>query len=83
MKLSTDQGRSRATAERSVGKSTCSRGNAPCGIAGRIMASAPHLLVVGSINADLYFDIERLPKPGETIGAGGGDVLPGGKVRWL
>lgn len=35
--------------------------------------------MVGSINADLYVEIDRLPKPGETMAAGGGETLPGGK----
>jgi len=37
------------------------------------------LLVVGSVNADIYLEIDRLPKPGELIEGGGGYVLPGGK----
>ncbi len=37
------------------------------------------LLVVGSINADLYVEIARLPAPGETILGGGAAMRPGGK----
>lgn len=44
----------------------------------------PPLVVVGSANADIYVEIERLPKKGETISAKndqtfGGQTLPGGK----
>jgi hypothetical protein len=37
------------------------------------------LVVVGSVNADIYVEVERLPKPGETLAAGTGYTLPGGK----
>ncbi|MEK7415767.1 MAG: ribokinase [Planctomycetota bacterium] len=37
------------------------------------------LLVLGSINADLYVEVDRLPQPGETIQGGGCAVRPGGK----
>ncbi|MCO5575806.1 hypothetical protein L7F22_029611 [Adiantum nelumboides] len=37
------------------------------------------LVVVGSANADIYVEIERLPAPGETIAACDGRTLPGGK----
>lgn len=37
------------------------------------------LLVLGSINADLYVEVDRLPAPGETIPGGGCAVRPGGK----
>lgn len=40
--------------------------------------SAP-LVVVGSVNADIYVEIERLPVEGETIAAASGQTLPGGK----
>jgi ribokinase len=40
---------------------------------------AKHLLVVGSANADLYVEIERLPQPGETLPGGNAAVRPGGK----
>mmetsp|Transcript_43494 Transcript_43494/g.85144 ORF Transcript_43494/g.85144 Transcript_43494/m.85144 type:complete len:319 (+) Transcript_43494:31-987(+) len=38
-----------------------------------------HLLVVGSVNADIYCEIKNLPQPGETMDGKGGYVLPGGK----
>jgi ribokinase len=38
-----------------------------------------HLLVVGSANADLYVEIERLPLPGETLPGHKAAVRPGGK----
>jgi ribokinase len=37
------------------------------------------LLVLGSINADLYVAISRLPRPGETIAGHDAAVRPGGK----
>eukprot|EP00879_Flechtneria_rotunda_P013469 GHRR01014063.1.p1 GENE.GHRR01014063.1~~GHRR01014063.1.p1 ORF type:complete len:365 (+),score=170.54 GHRR01014063.1:1194-2288(+) len=37
------------------------------------------LLVVGSINADLVLQLDRLPCPGETIGASNLQIFPGGK----
>ena len=37
------------------------------------------LLVLGSINADLYVEIDALPKPGETILGRDGAIRPGGK----
>lgn len=37
------------------------------------------LVVVGSINADLVIEVDRLPKPGETIAGGNMSVYPGGK----
>jgi len=37
------------------------------------------LLVLGSINADLYVEIEALPKPGETISGRDCAIRPGGK----
>ncbi|CAN6885954.1 unnamed protein product [Brassica oleracea var. botrytis] len=40
---------------------------------------APPLVVVGSANADIYVEIERLPKEGETISAKTGQTLAGGK----
>ena len=42
-------------------------------------APAPSLTVVGSINLDLVARVERLPRPGETITAGGSARVPGGK----
>ncbi|MFS7946951.1 putative ribokinase [Helianthus anomalus] len=41
--------------------------------------SPPPLVVVGSANADIYVEIERLPKEGETISATTGQTLAGGK----
>ena len=41
------------------------------------------LVVVGSINADLVLEVERLPKDGETMGASSLNTFPGGKVRYL
>lgn len=40
---------------------------------------APPLVVVGSANADIYVEIDRLPKEGETISAKSGQTLAGGK----
>lgn len=37
------------------------------------------LVVVGSANADIYVEIERLPEEGETISAKTGQTLAGGK----
>lgn len=37
------------------------------------------LLVLGSLNADLYVEIERIPQPGETLAGSGAAVRPGGK----
>ena len=42
---------------------------------------APPLVVVGSANADIYVEIDRLPKEGETISAKTGQALAGGKRR--
>ncbi|KAL0694695.1 hypothetical protein Bca4012_061875 [Brassica carinata] len=41
--------------------------------------TAPPLVVVGSANADIYVEIDRLPKEGETISAKTGQTLAGGK----
>ena len=46
-------------------------------------ATSGRVLVVGSINADVFIDITRLPLPGETISTSrsdSGHVMPGGKV---
>ncbi|CAN0899785.1 RBSK [Linum grandiflorum] len=40
---------------------------------------SPPLVVVGSANADIYVEIDRLPKAGETISAINGQTLAGGK----
>lgn len=42
-------------------------------------ATSPALVVVGSANADIYVEIERLPEEGETISAKNGQTLAGGK----
>ncbi|KAL3613712.1 hypothetical protein CASFOL_041786 [Castilleja foliolosa] len=42
-------------------------------------AAAPPLVVVGSANADIYVEIDRLPKEGETVSARTGQTLAGGK----
>lgn len=39
----------------------------------------PPLVVVGSANADIYVEIDKLPKEGETISAKSGQTLAGGK----
>ncbi|XP_058773565.1 ribokinase [Vicia villosa] len=39
----------------------------------------PPVVVVGSANADIYVEIDRLPKDGETISAKTGQTLAGGK----
>jgi ribokinase len=41
--------------------------------------NTPPLVVVGSANADIYVEIDRLPKEGETISAKTGQTLAGGK----
>ena len=38
------------------------------------------LIVVGSVNADLVVQIDRLPKPGETLAASTLETFPGGKA---
>src|SRR5919197_5591959 len=40
---------------------------------------APSLTVVGSINLDLVAEVERLPRPGETLTGATLDRIPGGK----
>jgi ribokinase len=42
-------------------------------------SSSPPLVVVGSANADIYVEIDRLPREGETISAHNGQTLAGGK----
>jgi hypothetical protein len=45
------------------------------------MAVPPkHLAVAGSVNADLVFSLQRVPKAGETLAARSLTVHPGGKV---
>eukprot|EP00257_Ricinus_communis_P021561 XP_015581084.1 uncharacterized protein LOC8287678 isoform X1 [Ricinus communis] len=41
--------------------------------------NTPPLVVVGSANADIYVEIDRLPKEGETVSAKNGQTLAGGK----
>jgi ribokinase len=43
------------------------------------MSSSGHVLVVGSLNADLVMRAPRLPRPGETVVGGAFHVAPGGK----
>ena len=38
------------------------------------------LVVVGSVNADLVLEIDRLPADGETLGAKTLNTFPGGKA---
>ena len=46
------------------------------------MQTAPaHIAVAGSVNADLVFSLQRVPRAGETLAARGLAVHPGGKVR--
>jgi len=40
---------------------------------------APRITVVGSVNLDLVVQVERLPRPGETVGGGTFSRVPGGK----
>jgi ribokinase len=40
---------------------------------------APRITVVGSVNLDLVARVERLPKPGETVGGAAFARVPGGK----
>ena len=40
---------------------------------------ANSIVVIGSLNMDFVFDVERLPMPGETILARGFRTIPGGK----
>ena len=44
-----------------------------------VNSSSPPLVVVGSANADIYVEIDRLPLEGETISAKTGQTLAGGK----
>src|SRR5262245_12925544 len=37
------------------------------------------LVVFGSVNADLVFEVQRLPRPGETVASPGFTTVPGGK----
>lgn len=42
-------------------------------------APPPHIVVVGSANADIYVEVDRLPHIGETVAARAGRSLAGGK----
>ncbi|KAJ1378484.1 Ribokinase-like [Sesbania bispinosa] len=42
-------------------------------------SQSPPVVVVGSANADIYVEIDRLPKEGETVSAKSGQTLAGGK----
>lgn len=42
-------------------------------------ANAPPIVVVGSANADIYVEVDRLPLVGETVAASAGHSLAGGK----
>ncbi|XP_078167956.1 pfkB-like carbohydrate kinase family protein isoform X2 [Carex rostrata] len=44
-----------------------------------ISSSPKPIVIVGSANADIYVEIDRLPLEGETISACSGRTLPGGK----
>ena len=47
-----------------------------------LMALQPkHVAVTGSVNADLVFTLQRVPRAGETLPARSLAVHPGGKVR--
>lgn len=48
-------------------------------VSASIKTNNPPLVVVGSANADIYVEIDRLPKEGETISAKTGQTLAGGK----
>ncbi|EFJ30787.1 hypothetical protein SELMODRAFT_409434 [Selaginella moellendorffii] len=45
---------------------------------GELLLARP-LVVVGSANADMYVELDRMPKEGETLAARNGQTLPGGK----
>ena len=38
------------------------------------------LAVAGSLNADLVFSLQRVPRAGETLAARGMTTMPGGKI---
>ncbi|RDX86097.1 rbsK, partial [Mucuna pruriens] len=42
-------------------------------------SQSPPVVVVGSANADIYVEIDRLPREGETLAAKSGQTLAGGK----
>ena len=43
------------------------------------MSSAGRVVVLGSLNADVFARVERHPRPGETVLGSGGEVRAGGK----
>lgn len=43
------------------------------------MTISSPLVVVGSANAHIYVQVERLPTEGETVAASNGQTMPGGK----
>ena len=43
------------------------------------MSEHPEIVVIGSLNADLVQNVDRLPKPGETIVGGNLETFSGGK----
>lgn len=45
-------------------------------------AASKPLVVVGSINADMMLQVDRFPKPGETLAAKSMSTSAGGKVRF-
>jgi len=45
-----------------------------------VVSAKPVIAVAGNVNADLSYDVERLPRPGETLLASGLRVGPGGKA---
>ncbi len=47
--------------------------------AAALTEAAPSVLVLGSINADLVFQMDRIPAPGQTLLARGMALQPGGK----
>ena len=49
------------------------------GQAREVSEKAP-LVVVGSVNADMVLQVDRIPAEGETLAAVGMEVFPGGKV---
>lgn len=60
-----------ATVCKSASADRLAGGQAPSGL--------KPLVVVGSINADLVLTLDRVPAPGETLGASSLSVFPGGK----
>lgn len=61
--------------------SRCRRFAAPIRCSQQQGGAQRPLVVVGSINADLVLQVNRLPEAGETMEAGSLNYFPGGKVR--